>query len=72
MLRLWERYHPQSPLGKGEYILVESDVEQEVFYQQFLLPLWEVWNWPIGRESTHPLQRILFFQRVIAANKGVL
>ncbi len=69
LLKVWEKYYPHSPLEKGDYALLENELEQEVCFSQFLLPLWTVWKRPILRKDFHPLgqhiHRLLFFKKAI-------
>jgi hypothetical protein len=69
MLKMWEKYHPHSPLGKGDYVLLDHELEQEVCERYFLEPLWNVWKRPILRTSFHPLgqhiHRLLFFKNAL-------
>lgn len=69
MLKVWEKYYPQSPLEKGEYALLDTELEQEICFRHFLIPLWNVWRRPILRTSFHPLgqhvHRLLFFKRAL-------
>jgi hypothetical protein len=69
MLRVWEKHYPNSPLEKGEYVILDVDLEQEICHRHFLLPLWNVWKRPILRSSFHPLgghiHRLLFFKKAI-------
>jgi hypothetical protein len=69
LLKVWEKYYPNSPLEKGDYVVLDVELEQEVCYRCFLLPLWSVWKKPILRASFHPLgqhiHRLLFFKKAI-------
>lgn len=69
MLKVWEKYYPHSPLEKGEYAVLDVEIEQEICYRYFLAPLWNVWKRPILRTSFHPLgqhlHRLLFFKKAI-------
>ncbi len=69
MLKVWEKYYPNSPLEKGEYAVLDIELEQEVCHHHFLLPLWNVWKHPIVRSSFHPLgahiHRLLFFKKAV-------
>ncbi len=69
MLKVWEKYYPNSPLEKGEYAILDIELEQEICHRHFLLPLWNVWKRPILRSSHHPLgayiHRLLFFKKAI-------
>lgn len=69
LLKIWEKHFPKSPLELGEYILLESDLEQEICSRYFLTPLWDVWKRPILRTDFHEvgqhLHRLLFFKQAI-------
>lgn len=76
LLKVWERHYPHSPLEKGEYALLETELEQEICHCHFLLPLWNVWKRPILRTAFHPLgqhlHRLLFFKRAIETHLSYL
>jgi hypothetical protein len=76
MLKVWEKYYPNSPLEKGEYAILDIDLEQEICHRHFLLPLWNVWKRPILRSSFHPLgghiHRLLFFKKAIEMHLSYL
>jgi len=76
LLKVWEKHYPHSPLEKGEYALLQSDLEQEICHAHFLLPLWNVWRRPILRTSFHPLgqhlHRLLFFKKAIETHLAYL
>ncbi len=69
LLKLWEKYYPNSALDKGEYAMMDIDLSQEICYCHFLVPLWNVWKYPILRSSSHPLgahvHKLLFFKKAI-------
>lgn len=69
LLKVWEKHFPHSPLGQGEYVLLEHDLEQEICSKHFLTPLWGVWKRPILRSSPDELgqhiHRLLFFKQAI-------
>lgn len=72
LLKVWEKYYPHSPLEKGDYALLDVELDQQVCFRYFLLPLWNVWKRPILRSTIHPLEqqihRLLFFKRAIEAH----
>jgi hypothetical protein len=72
LLNLWEKSYPKSPMGVGDYAVVQHDLEQEEVFKRVLDPLWQVWKRPILRASNHPLgnhvHRLLFFKRAIEAH----
>jgi hypothetical protein len=69
LLKVWEKHYPNSPLEKGEYAILEIELEQEICHRHFLLSLWNVWKRPILRSSFHPfgahIHRLLFFKKAI-------
>lgn len=69
MLKIWEKHFPNSPLEKGEYALLDHELEQQICALYFLMPLWNVWKRPILRRESHPLgahvHRLLFFKKAI-------
>jgi hypothetical protein len=69
MLKVWEKHFPHSPLEKGEYAVLDHDLEQQVCNRHFLTPLWNVWKRPIFRTSFHPqgqhIHRLLFFKKAL-------
>lgn len=69
MLKVWEKHYPKSPLDKGEYAILDIELEQQVCHRYFLAPLWNVWKRPILRTSFHELgqhlHRLLFFKKAI-------
>ncbi len=69
LLKVWEKHYPNSPLEKGEYAVLDHELEQEISNLHFLTPLWNVWKRPILRASFHPLgqhvHRLLFFKKAL-------
>jgi hypothetical protein len=69
LLKVWEKYYPHSALEKGDYAVLDIELEQEICHRYFLQPLWNVWKMPILRASFHPLgqhiHRLLFFKKAI-------
>lgn len=78
LLKVWEKHYPNSPLDKGEYAVLEHDLQQEICHCHFLIPLWNIWKWPILRTAFHPLgqhiHRLLFFKNALEMHlsSGVL
>jgi hypothetical protein len=76
MLKVWEKFYPNSPLEKTEYAILEIELEQEVCYRYLLFPLWNVWKYPILRSLFHPLgahvHRLLFFKKAIEMHLSYL
>ncbi|MDQ5956732.1 MAG: motility associated factor glycosyltransferase family protein [Candidatus Rhabdochlamydia sp.] len=69
LLKLWEKHYPHSILEMGELALLESDLAQNICVQKLLLPLWEIWKWPILRQEEHiptrALHQHLFFKKAV-------
>ena len=69
LLKLWEKHYPHSILETGELALLESDLAQNICVQKLLLPLWEIWKWPILRQEEHiptrTLHQHLFFKKAV-------
>lgn len=69
LLNLWEKHYPHSILETGELALLESDLAQNICVQKLLLPLWEIWKWPILRQEEHIPKRVLhqhlFFKKAV-------
>jgi hypothetical protein len=69
LLKVWEKHFPHSPLEKGEYAVLDHELEQEICNRHFLTPLWSVWKRPILRTSPHPLgqhlHRLLFLKKAL-------
>ncbi|MDR2539567.1 MAG: DUF115 domain-containing protein [Chlamydiales bacterium] len=69
LLKLWEKHYPRSILETGELALLEFDLAQNICVQKLLLPLWEIWKWPILRREEHiptrTLHRHIFFKKAV-------
>lgn len=67
MIEQHRKCYPNSPQDKGDYVLNEFELQEEMAFQQILKPLWDIWQPMILRKSPqHPeLQKLLFFKRVI-------
>jgi hypothetical protein len=76
LLKVWEKYYPNSPLEKGDYVMLDIELEQEICHRHFLQPLWNVWQRPILRTSFHPLgqhlHRVLFYKKAIEMHLSYL
>ncbi|NGX59322.1 MAG: hypothetical protein KR126chlam3_00471 [Chlamydiae bacterium] len=44
IMALLERIFPQPPEKNGEYALLELEIEKEMAYEHFILPIWDVWK----------------------------
>jgi hypothetical protein len=76
-LFLCKEYYPQDPSSKAAFVLNAFDLQEEVFYQHVLQPVWEVWKHPIerslpkqNREYFQMVNEFLFFKRVCAEYRG--
>lgn len=69
LLTLWQKHYPNSILETVEFALLESDLAQNICMQNLLLPLWEIWKWPILRQEecllTRTLHQHLFFKKAV-------
>lgn len=76
LLKVWEKHYPNSPLEKGEYAILDIELEQEICHRHFLMPLWHVWKRPILRSLFHPLgahlHKLLFFKKAIEMHLSYL
>lgn len=50
ILKLLEKIFPQLPSESGEYAILEMEIEKEIAYQTFLLPVWEIWRHVFARK----------------------
>lgn len=76
LIRVMEKIFPAPPETKGEYVLLEVELEDEIAYQKFLLPVWEVWKYVFQREAEEdaygiPLHRWLFMKRICDEAKQI-
>lgn len=69
LLKVWEKHYPGSPMEAGEYAVLEHELEQEIAAVHFLVPLWNVWKYPILRTGFDAvgqhLHRLLFFKNAL-------
>ena len=69
LLRMYEKNYPEDPSSKGEFVVNLFDLYDEIFYQEVLEPLWEVWQFPIERKLqdsySKDINRLLFFEKII-------
>lgn len=69
-----ERSFPANPEEKGEIVLLELDLEEEIVYKLLLKPLWDVWHFVFDRkegivkrwEHGGFLNKILFWQNTLS------
>lgn len=73
MVALLQKWYPEDPSRKGEFILMEVECEENPLHTWFLQPLWTVWQWTISASVndepyagfSHRLQKLLFFQKAL-------
>jgi len=73
MLKLYEDYYPNDPTSKGEFILLEYDLYEEIGYKLLIEPVWSVWKYVFARMDTpcehrKQLHQILFFKKILTAH----
>ncbi|NDE82215.1 MAG: DUF115 domain-containing protein [Chlamydiia bacterium] len=66
---LYRQHHPQDPTTKAEFMLLQYELEQEIFYQTVIEPVWGVWKKVFARSMPKDvevslLQQILFFRTI--------
>ncbi len=69
LLQLFEKHYPKNPTGKGEFVLNLLDLQEEIAYQKILIPVWNVWQYPLYRQFEDPYARevnqLVFFKKVL-------
>jgi len=65
-----EKVFPSSPLDSGSIALLEHQLHEELFYQKFLQPSWNIWQHVIKRHNIDGpmglfLNQILFHQNLL-------
>lgn len=69
LLQLFEKHYPKDPTGKGEFVLNLLDLQEEEAYQKILMPVWNVWQFPLHRQIVDPYARevnqLVFFKKVL-------
>ncbi len=69
LLDLYEQNYPKNPEEKGLFVLALFDLEEELFYQKVLAPIWRFWRFSIERNLmdayARGLNRLLFFKNVL-------
>ena len=73
MLKLYEDYYPNDPTSKGEFILLEYDLYEELGFKLLIEPVWSVWKYVFARmdastEHRKRLHEILFFKKILTAH----
>ncbi len=62
LIRLIEGYSLDAPFAAA---LWEEALEQNIFYEKFLSPLWDVWKHVFARQGQDRMHRVLFLHRVL-------
>ncbi|MES2198572.1 MAG: 6-hydroxymethylpterin diphosphokinase MptE-like protein [Chlamydiota bacterium] len=69
LLNLFEKHYPLDPTGKGGFVLNLLDLQEEIVYQKILMPVWNVWQFPLYRQFEEPYARdvnqMVFFKKVL-------
>lgn len=65
-----ETIYPSSPLENGTILLLEHQLQEELFYQKFLEPAWNVWKYVIDRRNKDGamglfVNKLLFYQHLL-------
>lgn len=74
LMTLCEKIYPALPSEKGEGALLEVELEEEVAYEHFLEPLWQIWKPLFSRDSqvhSSYLHKLIFIKRVIHEQREV-
>lgn len=77
MLALYEKQYPNDPSGKAEFVLFQHELEEEIFYQTVIEPVWLVWQKVFIRTRgidlhNHLLHQILFFHKILNEHKELI
>ena len=77
MLALYEKHYPNDPSAKAEFILFQHELEEEIFYQTVIEPVWLVWQKVFIRTSgidlhNHLLHQIRVFHKIINEHKELI
>lgn len=76
ILDLFAQFYPRDPSEKGLFVLALLDLQEELFYQKVLAPLWDIWQFPMARKFLDPyareVNRFLFFQKILVQYKECL
>jgi hypothetical protein len=73
---LYSQYHPEDPTTKAEFMLLQYEMEEEIFYHTVIEPVWSVWKIVFARSLPNDLQvpmlhQILFFRTIIDSYKDL-
>lgn len=50
ILEIMEQLFPHSPEKNGEYALLQREIENEIAFEKFILPVWEIWKPVFARQ----------------------
>ncbi len=62
ILHIASKYHPAPFQEKGEFILTDFELEEEMITEKFLNPLWDVWK---NHFNSEYLSKIVFFIKAL-------
>lgn len=70
MIDFFEKTYPQDPRGKGEYILCEYDLYDELVYQKVIEPMWNTWKYVFARtvdldSYQGKLHQLIFYKKIL-------
>lgn len=76
LLGLYSQHHPEDPTTKAEFMLLQYELEEEIFYHTVIEPVWGVWKIVFARSLPNDLQvpmlhQILFFRTIIDSYKDL-
>lgn len=78
-LYLHQKENPSKTLRAGELALEEVELEEELVYQLYMYPLWQVWKWIFFRNEQTKLwtvegkiRQLLFFEEVVREHDALL
>lgn len=75
---LHQKDNPSTTVIEAKLALEEIELEEELIYQRYLNPLWEIWKWVIFRNQQKDIQtlagkikQLLFFKEVIKEHQDL-
>jgi len=79
LLELSEQIFPDPPHKKGEYTILQVEMEAEVVYRKHLLPIWNIWEPILARQIPKDvppgygieLNRLLFIKEICHAARAL-
>ncbi len=75
ILQCFQKYFPQTPDQKGDYVLAEVEFFEEIAYQKILEPVWIIWKPVFDRKILEPigkqLNQFLFFKRILKEGRNL-